>query len=344
LKNILSDFEGISGLKCNTEKTALMQIGRIEPVPDEIAELGFLVTDKIHILGMDIDANIAELDGNYEKTVVNLKKSVDYWKRYNLTFPGRINVIKSLLFSQILYLGSFLMPSTEKLKSMQKILDEFAVGNMNLARERVTLPVNMGGLGLFCIEKFLISHQAKWVFKANNSSRDNWRYMLRCLCNGNVLSVCPDLIKKEANPVLYGLSRSYSQFRTALDSSNSNFLNAFIIGNPMFFRGPGDKSTLNLSYLMLPEAGDCIITRLSAREFFNVNGIKTRLELLIDSGLDIPLEGYVRLARCLNHYANRLRPNTRNDGSALCVKRDFLQLKNPGKKIRVALVKKKESL
>jgi hypothetical protein len=165
--------------------------------------------------------------------------------------------------------------------------------------------------------------------------------LLRCLSNGNVLSVCPDLIKKEANPVLYGISRSYSQFRTALDSSNSNFLNAFIIGNPMFFRGPGEKSILNLSYLMLPEAGDCIITRLSATEFFNVNGIKTRLELLIDSGLDIPLEGYVRLARCLNHYANRLRPNTRNDGSALCVKKDFLPLKNPGKKIRVALVKKK---
>jgi hypothetical protein len=262
--------------------------------------------------------------------VVNLKKSVDYWKRYNLTLPGRINVIKSLLFSQILYLGSFLMPSADKLKSMQKTLDEFAVGNMNLARDQVTLPVAMGGLGLFCIEKFLVSQQAKWVFKAYNSSRDNWRYMLRCLSNGNVLSVHPDLIKKDANPVLHGISSSYSQFRVALDSSNSNFLNAFLIGNPIFFRGPREKSTLNLSYLMLPEAGDCTITRLTAREFFNVNGIKTRLELLIDSGLDIPLEGYLRLARCLNHYANRLRPNARNNGSALCVKKDFLSLKKSG--------------
>jgi hypothetical protein len=42
LKNILSDFEGISGLKCNTEKTALMQIEHIGPVPDKIAGLGFL--------------------------------------------------------------------------------------------------------------------------------------------------------------------------------------------------------------------------------------------------------------------------------------------------------------
>jgi hypothetical protein len=75
-----------------------MQIGRVGPVPDEIKDLGFLITDKIHILGMDIDANISELDENFAKTIVGLKKSVDYWKRYNLSLPGRINVIKSLLF------------------------------------------------------------------------------------------------------------------------------------------------------------------------------------------------------------------------------------------------------
>jgi hypothetical protein len=101
-----------------------MQIGPPTPVPVEISELGFQFADKIHILGMDIDREIVELDGNFSKTITNLKKCVDYWKRYNLTLSGRINVIKSLLFSQILYLGSFLMPSQEKIRAMQKILDE----------------------------------------------------------------------------------------------------------------------------------------------------------------------------------------------------------------------------
>jgi hypothetical protein len=339
LKNILNDFANISGLVCNTEKTALMQIGNIGPVPDDIAGLGFLITDKIHILGMDIDAELADLDSNYSKTVLNLKNCVNYWKRYNLSLPGRINVIKSLLFSQILYLGSFLMPSPEKIKNMQKILDEFAIGKMNYGRDRVTLPTSMGGMGLFCVEKFLISQQSKWVFKAHVSSRDNWRYKLRVLCNGNVLSASPALICKDANPILYGISESFAKFKINLDSTNSNFLNAFILGNPLFFRGPGDKGTLNLSYLLLPEAGDCRISGITAREFFNVNGIKTRLELLIDSGLDIPVEGYVRLVRCLNHYVTRLRPNARNDGSNLSILRDFIPLKNPGKKIRLALVK-----
>jgi hypothetical protein len=233
------------------------------------------------------------------------------------------------------------MPSPEKIKAMQKILDDFAIGKMNYGRDRVTLPTAMGGLGLFCVEKFLISQQSKWIFKAHASSRDNWRYKLRVLCNGNVLSASPAVICKNANPVLHGISSSYAKFKLSLDSTNCNFLNAYILGNPLFFRGPGDKTTLNLSYLMLPEAGDCSISGITARDFFNVNGIKTRLELLIDSGLNIPVEGYVRLVRCLNHYVTRLRPNARNDGSNLSILRDFIPLKNPGKKIRVTLAKKR---
>jgi hypothetical protein len=224
---------------------------------------------------------------------------------------------------------------------MQKILDEFAIGKMNFARDRVTLPTAMGGLGLFCVEKFLVSQQSKWILKAHASSRDNWRYKLRVLCNGNVLSASPALICKNSNPVLHGISSSYAKFKMSLDTTNSNFVNAYILGNPLFFRGPGDKDTLNLSYLMLSEASDCNITGMTAQDFFNVHGVKTRLELLIDSGLDIPVEGYVRLVCCLNHYVTRIRPNARNDGSNLSVLRDFLPLKNPGKKIRATLVKRK---
>jgi hypothetical protein len=95
-----------------------MQIGNKIPISDEIRSLGFDITDKVHILGMDIDSEISNLDENFGGTVTKLKNCIDYWKRYNLTMAGRINVIKSLLFSQILYLGSFLMPSNGKLKIM----------------------------------------------------------------------------------------------------------------------------------------------------------------------------------------------------------------------------------
>jgi exonuclease III len=196
LKTILMDFAEISGLKCNTEKTVLMPIGPRVPISEDITNLGFCLKESIHILGMDIDRDLEQIDENFEKTIVSLKKCVQYWKRYNLTLTGRINIIKSLLFSQILYLGNFIMPSAERLKKIQTVLDEFAVGSMNFAKNRIYLAKEEGGLGLFNVENFLVGQQAVWVLRANQSTRDNWRFKLRSLCNGNVLCAGPHLIKK----------------------------------------------------------------------------------------------------------------------------------------------------
>jgi hypothetical protein len=244
-----------------------MQIGNKIPITEEIRSLGFDITDSVHILGMDIDSDLSNLDENFSKTLTNVKKCIDYWKRYNLTMVGRINVIKSLLFSQILYLGSFLMPSQAKLKGLQKILDDFALDGTRIARDRITLPVEMGGMGLFDVEKILISQQAGWVFKALKSTRDNWRYKLRSLCNGNVLCAGPGIIKESANPILHGISSSFQKVRLSHDSLNSNFVDAFVLNNPIFFRGPGNKLPLTLSFLDLPETGVSPFANLRARDF-----------------------------------------------------------------------------
>ncbi len=72
---------------------------------------------------------------------------------------------------------------------------------------------------------------------------------------------------------------------------------------------------------------------LTAKEFFNVNGLRTRQDLYLTYGIDISVDGYVLLARCLNHYVQRIRPNARNNGSCVSIEEDFGSLKKPGKKI-----------
>ena len=99
---------------------------------------------------MDIDCELELLDNNFEKTISSLKKTIEFWNRFHLTLPGRINVIKSLLVSQVIYLGSFLMPSADKRKKIQELLDNFALGKLNFAKNRISLPREQGGLGLFC--------------------------------------------------------------------------------------------------------------------------------------------------------------------------------------------------
>jgi len=50
LKKILSDFSVFSGLKCNIEKTMLMQVGAKIPIPPNIIELGFNHVDLLKSL------------------------------------------------------------------------------------------------------------------------------------------------------------------------------------------------------------------------------------------------------------------------------------------------------
>jgi hypothetical protein len=61
LKKILTSFSVFSGLKCNLEKTMIMQIGSLIPVSNEILNLGFNHVENIKILGMEIDQKIEKI-------------------------------------------------------------------------------------------------------------------------------------------------------------------------------------------------------------------------------------------------------------------------------------------
>jgi hypothetical protein len=146
LKQALYDFGELSGLKCNVEKTVLMQVGNLIAPSNEILSLGFSHVDSIRILGVDIDQNISNLDQNFAIILDRVRSSISSWKRYNLTLNGRINVIKSLLVSLINHLGCILMPSRQILNNLQKEIDDFAIGKLNVAKNRICLPPDCGGL------------------------------------------------------------------------------------------------------------------------------------------------------------------------------------------------------
>jgi hypothetical protein len=319
LKQAMLDFGEFSGLKCNVEKTVLMQIGNIQPPPQEIIDLGFTFVESIRLLGMEIDQDLLHLDDNFITVHNKIVSSVAYWSRYNLSLPGRINVIKSLTISLINYLGCFLMPKPATVNKIQKVLDDFALGKLNVARNRICLPPDCGGLGLFRIDEFLASQQCTWILKADRSIRDNWRCDLYNLTKGNCLNLSPSLLNQNSHPILYGLAVAFEKLRVCHDSNNENFLKATFMNHPMFFREAGNKMPLTFGYL---ECENDTLTcyhlgKLTMEHLYGYNGLITRAELRFLWGVDLSLTGYANLGKSLNHFVNRLSINRLNDGTTV---------------------------
>jgi len=118
--NVIREFESISGLGCNLEKTSLMQVGSNDPIPQEIIDLGLTITDEIVLLGAKIKNQGVCFDSNGTLILEKIRKQVNFWKRFNLSLPGRINVAKTFLYSQVNYLGCFLPFKAAELNLMSK--------------------------------------------------------------------------------------------------------------------------------------------------------------------------------------------------------------------------------
>jgi hypothetical protein len=226
---------------------------------------------------------------------------------------------------------------------MQKSLDDFALGKLRVARGRVTLPPEYGGLGLFNLGEFLTAQQSTWVLRADKSLKDNWRGDLFSLSWGNCLSFTHRNISPFEHPILHGLGAAFEKVRTCHDGANENFLKASVLYQPMFFRGPGDKQVLDPDYLEC--AQNLVLCRkvanLKVEDCFGMYGLITRVELRQNCGIDLTVTGYSNLGRALNHFVNRLKANRISDGTSISL-RESLNIKKPGAKIRGLLVKKRK--
>jgi hypothetical protein len=343
LKRILIEFGSFSGLQCNVDKTVLMQVGYRPAPPQEILDLGFTFVDEIKILGMTIDHSLDNLDENFLGILESIKKSANYWKRFRLSLPGRINVAKSLLVSLVNYLGCFLMPKPNTLNSIQKTIDDFIIANDKVARNRLYLPPECGGLGCFKLDEFLFSQQCVWPLRAAIYTRDNWRVNLKELSHGNCLSLSWRNIDQNRNPILFGFGKAMEKLRTCYDSLNENYLHATVLYNPLIFRGPGDKQVITPEFL---EAGGhrsmCKkLAFLTIDDCYGQNGLISRVEFRIVHGIDLSLQGYANLGRAVNHFVDRISVNALNDGTSVPLFMS-LQLKKPGTKIRSLLVKRRK--
>jgi len=296
IKQILTEFYYLSGLKCNVEKTCLMQIGTQQEIDNEIVELNFTVQKSVTILGMIIGENSAE---NVTGIKRKIQSQINFWSRFSLSLPGRINVAKSMLYSQINYLGCFLSISRQDIESISGLIENYVRANMNVAKRRLFQKPAEGGLGLFELNDFLIAQKCSWI-KRMSKGCDWWKNKLR-----ELICLTEEELKEQSvtYKVLGGIAASFAAFKKKFYLHNENFLMSPVVNNQIISLRRNVMTSVTFSYFgeLWPEFDtqirDLKLIDIGTRDnFVNIEVFRENTGLPISENKLIGLRGALEIA------------------------------------------------
>ncbi len=237
IKNVLQEFGRMSGLETNVDKTTLMPIGNLqEPITQEVRDLGFEIVSEIKCLGLKINNTATNLSEHFNGTISKVRQLIGMWGIYNLSLGGKIAIAKTMLISQIGYIGCIVTPTAEQVTVLQNIIDSYVTNGNVVAEDRLYTKPNAGGLGLIKLSTYITALQCSWVKRCSIKINDSWRWELAPSCNFCFDNLRPDCIDKNLHPVLGNIVDSFCKLQNVFLTKHDNYLQALLVDNPMFLR------------------------------------------------------------------------------------------------------------
>ena len=340
IKDILIDFEQISGLKCNIEKTCIMFIGPRDPVEATLIEaMGFLVVEKMKILGIWIRADGEILNENFELATHRIRKIIATWSQFNLSLIGRIAISKTYLISQLTYIGSVLSPDAQQLLQINKMIEEYVLNKMPFARDRLYTKPEHGGLGLIDLGFLMDSLKSSWFKRIlDDGIIDNWRLNLMKKCYFDITCFRPGQLDKNMCSMEFNIGTGFWNFLQSFWATNHNFLNAPIVDNTFIVRGVGDNGrvdnrtvdrlTIGIdSYYRYKKAW----LKLKVSDMLFQGTIISHPEMVHRMGIQISVNTYLAVRRAVSHTLVKFNNKKDSDGSCTGIT-EFLTRRGKGAK------------
>ena len=173
--NVLNSFEKSSGAKVNKAKTYGLYIGPWKNKSPELKDIQW-TKDNVKTLGIHHGFNIDENTIWLEK-INKMKNCIKVWKSRDLTFIGKVLVIKTLLLSQIGFLTESLIIAEKFVKEIESLLWSFLWNSKQpvVSRNTMHLSKEFGGVNMPNLRNILMSKQIKVIYNILESKYAHWK-------------------------------------------------------------------------------------------------------------------------------------------------------------------------
>ena len=183
--NEIEIFGSFSGLKINRTKTEGLWIGKLKHCRDKYANINW--TDKpVKALGIYFGHDKNECDKlNWEKRIEKMNNLFLAWGKRNLTFLGKILIIKSLVIPIFTYLATVCVVPVQYRKEIESKCFKFIWKGKPDKVKRNTLigKYEEGGLRMIDIGSYFESLKASWVSRLIGEEKSNWKLIPRKYLN-----------------------------------------------------------------------------------------------------------------------------------------------------------------
>ena len=153
--------------------------------------------NSVYALGIHFSNDRSKCESlNFDKKLEDLEKILNSWKRRKLTLLGKINIVKSLGLSKLIYNASVLPVPENFSKRVDKTILDFIWDNKPHKIKTKTLigDRNVGGLKMSEFESMNKALKASWVRRFNTEGNAPWKiipnYMTRHLGGFKFLLSC----------------------------------------------------------------------------------------------------------------------------------------------------------
>jgi hypothetical protein len=115
-----------------------MPIGCLEePIEQGIMDLGFELVSSMKCLGLEINNRASNLTDHFDEKTAKIQQLIGLWGRYNLSLTGRIAISKTMLVSQIGYIGCIITPTANQMATLQSLINDYVTSGIVVAADRL---------------------------------------------------------------------------------------------------------------------------------------------------------------------------------------------------------------